>query len=58
MFESTEEMFHLVLKRRIFINAINPRDPEIAVLQNAVVEMICEQPSWGEKIMDPFRNGY
>jgi hypothetical protein len=50
MFENTEEMFHLVLKHRIFINAINPKDPEITVLQNAVVEMICEQPSWGEKM--------
>ena len=54
MFENTEEMFHLVLKHRIFINAINPKDPEIAVLQNAVVEMICEQPSWGRKMPKPW----
>jgi hypothetical protein len=40
MFETTEEMFHLVLQHRIFINAMNPEDPEITVLQNAIVEMI------------------
>ena len=50
MFENTEEMFHLVLQHRIFINAMNPEDPEITVLQNAIVEMICEQPSWGRKM--------
>ena len=54
MFENTEEMFHLVLKHRIFINAINPKDPEITVLQNAVVEMICGQPSWGVKMPKPW----
>jgi hypothetical protein len=54
MFENTEEMFHLVLQHRIFINAINPKDPEIAVLQNAVVEMICGQPSWGVKMTKPW----
>jgi hypothetical protein len=54
MFENTEEMFHLVLQHRIFINAMNPEDPEITVLQNAIVEMICEQPSWGEKMPKPF----
>ena len=54
MFENTEEMFHLVLQHRIFINAINPKDPEIAVLQNAVVEMICGQPSWGVKMPKPW----
>jgi hypothetical protein len=54
MFENTEEMFHLVLQHRIFINAINPKDPEIAVLQNAVVEMVCEQPSWGVKMPKPW----
>jgi hypothetical protein len=42
MFENTEEMFHLVLQHRMFINAMNPEDPEITVLQNAIVEMICE----------------
>jgi hypothetical protein len=45
MFENTEEMFHLVLQHRIFINAMNPEDPEITVVQNAIVEMICEQPT-------------
>jgi len=50
MFENTEEMLHLVLKHRIFINATNPKDPEITVLQNAIVEMVCEQPSWGGKM--------
>jgi hypothetical protein len=34
MFENTEEMFHLALQHRIFINARNPKDPEITVLQN------------------------
>jgi hypothetical protein len=29
---------------------MNPEDPEITVLQNAIVEMICEQPSWGRKM--------
>jgi hypothetical protein len=53
MFENTEEMFHLVLQHRMFINAMNPEDPEITVLQNAIVEMICEQPSWGEKMPKP-----
>jgi hypothetical protein len=54
MFENTEEMFHLVLQHRIFINAMNPEDPEITVLQNAIVEMICEQPSWGGKMPKPW----
>ena len=54
MFENTEEMFHLVLQHRIFINAMNPEDPEITVLQNAMVEMICEQPSWGGKMPKPW----
>jgi hypothetical protein len=54
MFDNTEEMFHLVLKHRIFINATNPKDPEITVLQNAIVEMICEQPSWGGKMPKPW----
>ena len=54
MFKNTEEMFHLVLQHRIFINAMNPEDPEITVLQNAIVEMICEQPSWGEKMPKPW----
>ena len=54
MFKNTEEMFHLVLKHRIFINAMNPEDPEITVLQKAIVEMICEQPSWGEKMPKPW----
>jgi hypothetical protein len=54
MFENTEEMFHLALQHRIFINAMNPKDPEITVLQNAIVEMICEQPSWGQKMPKPW----
>lgn len=54
MFENTEEMLHLVLKHRIFINATNPKDPEITVLQNAIVEMTCEQPSWGVKMPKPW----
>jgi hypothetical protein len=54
MFENTEEMFHLVLQHRIFINAMNPEDPEITLLQNAIVEMICEQPSWGGKMPKPW----
>jgi hypothetical protein len=36
--------------KKVQYYAINPKDPEITVLQNAVVEMICEQPSWGEKM--------
>jgi hypothetical protein len=54
MFENTEEMFHLVLQHRMFINAMNPEDPEITVLHKAIVEMICEQPSWGEKMPEPW----
>jgi hypothetical protein len=33
---------------------MNPEDPEIMVLQNAIVEMICEQPSWGGKMPKPW----
>jgi hypothetical protein len=33
---------------------MNPEDPEITVLQNAIVEMICEQPSWGQKMPKPW----
>jgi hypothetical protein len=54
MFKDTQEIFHLVLQHRIFINAMNPEDPEITVLQNAIVEMICEQPSWGQKMPKPW----
>jgi hypothetical protein len=28
--------------------------PEITVFQNAIVEMICEQPSWGRKMPKPW----
>jgi hypothetical protein len=42
MFENTEEMFHLVLQHGIFINAMNPEDPEITVLQNAIVECLIQ----------------
>ena len=43
-------MPHLVLQHRLFINALDPHDPEIETLKDAIVEIMYQQPSWGEKI--------
>ena len=43
-------MPHLVLQHRLFINALDPHDPEIETLKDAIVELMYQQPSWGEKI--------
>ncbi len=50
MFTNTPAIKHLVLTHKIFINAVDKNDPGYTILKAALVEIICSQPSWGEKL--------
>lgn len=50
MFDGTPALKHLVLEHRIFLNAIDPDDNGYEILKNVLVELLCIQPSWGEKL--------
>lgn len=50
MFKDTTALNHLVLEHRIFLNAMDPEDPEYEKLKQVLVELLCSQPSWGEKL--------
>ena len=50
MFKDTAAMKHLVLENRIFLNALDSEDPGYDRLKEVLVELLCSQPSWGEKL--------
>lgn len=54
MFKGTSAMKHLVLEHRIFLNAMSPEDPGYEQLKNVLVELVCNQPTWGEKLPKPW----
>lgn len=50
MFSNSSAAKHLVLKHRIFLNAMDLQDPDYGRLKKVLVELLCSQPSWGEKL--------
>ncbi|CAC5401297.1 unnamed protein product [Mytilus coruscus] len=57
LYDGIEELFndhegrnHLVLDKRIFINATDKSDPEIEVLKKTITDLTFEHPCWGERM--------
>ncbi|CAG2247765.1 unnamed protein product [Mytilus edulis] len=50
LFNDHEGRNHLVLDKRIFINATDKSDPEIEVLKKTITDLTFEHPCWGERM--------
>ena len=50
LFKHHEGRNHLVLKHRVFVNAMNKNDPEIEILKKIITELTFNHPCWGEKM--------
>ncbi|VDI09861.1 Hypothetical predicted protein [Mytilus galloprovincialis] len=57
LFHAIEEMFsgspllsHLVIKDKIFVNARDKSDPEMAKIKKNIIEQAIEQPTWGQEL--------
>ncbi|XP_076088718.1 uncharacterized protein LOC143059108 [Mytilus galloprovincialis] len=50
MFLQTPFMQHLVIEDRIFVNAKDKCDPELAKLKNIIISQSKMQPTWGEPL--------
>ncbi|XP_052065259.1 uncharacterized protein LOC127705045 isoform X6 [Mytilus californianus] len=50
LFKDHEGRHHLVLDKRIFVNATDKSDPEIEILKKAITDLTFEHPCWGEKM--------
>ncbi|CAC5420389.1 unnamed protein product [Mytilus coruscus] len=50
LFKDHEGRHHLVLDKRIFVNATDKFDPEIEVLKKTITHLTFEHPCWGERM--------
>ncbi|CAC5415906.1 unnamed protein product [Mytilus coruscus] len=50
MFHGSPLMAHLVIEDRIFVNARNKNDPEMAKIQTSIIRESKLQPTWGQKL--------
>ena len=50
MLENSSAKNYLLLQHRICLNALDQNDPRYEKLETAIVEILCSQPSWGEKL--------
>ncbi|VDI23095.1 Hypothetical predicted protein, partial [Mytilus galloprovincialis] len=50
LFKDHEGRHQLVLRPLIFVNAIDPGDPEIDILRKTITELTFDHPCWGERM--------
>ncbi|VDI11590.1 Hypothetical predicted protein [Mytilus galloprovincialis] len=50
MFQGTPLMSHLVIEDRIFVNAKNKNDPEMAKIETSIIRESKLQPTWGQNL--------